>query len=113
MKLSELVESLGLDVKSWGDRDGEISGVVVGDLLSFIMAKGQPGWGWITIQSHVNVAAVAVLREMPLIIVASGRPVDEDLVARCAQEGVTLAYSPISAYGLSGKMYALGLTEGS
>lgn len=113
MKISELVEVLGLDVKASGNLDEELTGVVVGDLLSFIMAKGQPGWAWITIQSHVNVAAVAVLREMPLIIVASGRPVDDDLVARCSQEGVTLAYSPLSAYGLSGKIYGLGLTEGS
>lgn len=111
MKISELVEALGLEVKASGDMEGEISGVVVGDLLSFIMAKGQPGFAWITIQSHVNVAAVAVLRDMPLIVVASGRPVDDDLVARCSQERVTLAYSSMSAYTLSGKMYGLGLTE--
>lgn len=113
MKISELVDALGLEVKASGNLDDGISGVVVGDLLSFIMAKGQPGWAWITIQSHVNVAAVAVLRDMPLIVVASGRPVDDDLVSRCSQEGVTLAYSPMSAYVLSGKMYALGLTEAS
>ncbi len=113
MKLCELVETLDLKVVTWGDRNCEISGMVVGDMLSFVMAQGQPGWGWITIQSHVNVAAVAVLREMPLIIIASDRPLDDELVSRCASEGITLAVSPLSAYGLSGRLYGLGVSEGS
>lgn len=34
-------------------------------------------------QSHLNVAAVAVLKEIPMIIIASGREPAADLMARC------------------------------
>ncbi|EFC90627.1 conserved hypothetical protein [Dethiosulfovibrio peptidovorans DSM 11002] len=112
MKVEELVDKLGLTVLATGDLQADLSGMIVGDLLSFVMAKGQPGWGWITIHSHVNVAAVAVLRDIPLVIVAAGRPVDEDLVARCDAEGITLAKTEMSAYGLCGRIYGMGLVEG-
>lgn len=109
VNIGEVVEILGADVLFSGDQSREISGVVSGDLLSFIMAKGEADWAWITVQSHVNVAAVAVLKDMPLLVIAADRPVASDLIERCSKEGVTLIKSSLSSFEISGRLYREGL----
>ena len=38
------------------------------DLLSWVMAHGEEGMAWVTVQTHMNVIAVAVLSEMACVI---------------------------------------------
>ncbi len=109
MKISEVFRSLDLEIHVEGDLERALSGGVVGDLLSFVMKVASEGNGWITVQNHVNVAAVAVLKEIPFILLASGRAPSPELVDRCRQEGITLATSTLDAYPLCGKLYELGL----
>jgi len=109
LKISEVFRSLDLEIHVEGDLERALSGGVVGDLLSFVMKVASEGNGWITVQNHVNVAAVAVLKEIPFILLASGRAPSPELVDRCRQEGITLATSTLDAYPLCGKLYELGL----
>lgn len=113
MKISDITELLGPTVYSPGDQAGEIGGVITGDLLSFIMAEAREGWLWITIQVHLNVAAVAVLKDVPFILTASGRKPDKDLVERCLAEGVTLAGTDLSAFEAAGRLWEAGLGRSS
>jgi|LSQX01.2.fsa_nt_gb hypothetical protein len=109
MKVSEIAELLGLRLYSPGDPDREIGGVISGDLLSFIMAEAREGWMWITIQVHLNVAAVAVLKEVPFILAASGRKPEKELIERCIEEGITLAGTELSSFETAGKLWEAGL----
>jgi hypothetical protein len=109
MRISEITGRLGLTVYSPGDPAREIGGVISGDLLSFIMAEAREGWMWITIQVHLNVAAVAVLKEVPFILTASGRKPEKDLVDRCLAEGITLAGTGLSAFEAAGRLWEAGL----
>ena len=43
------------------------------DLLSWVMAKGEADSLWLTVQGHVNAAAVCLLRDMPAIVLTCGR----------------------------------------
>jgi hypothetical protein len=62
MKLEELARRLELEVRTAQRRlDAEVTGGYVSDLLSWVMAKAQPGNVWITIQAHSNIVAVASL----------------------------------------------------
>ncbi|MBL3540508.1 serine kinase [Aminivibrio sp.] len=108
MKISGITELLGLTVYSPGDPAREIGGVIIGDLLSFIMAEAREGWLWITIQVHLNVAAVAVLKEVPFVLIASGRKPEKDLVDRCLAEGITLAGTDMSAFEAAGRLWEAG-----
>jgi len=108
VKISEIVRQLDLKTYSAGDGEREISGVVSGDLLSFIMAEAREGWMWITVQVHLNVAAVAVLKDVPFVLIASGRQPEKDLVERCAAEGITLAGTPFSSYEAAGRLWETG-----
>ncbi|MDD3918062.1 MAG: serine kinase, partial [Synergistaceae bacterium] len=65
MKIRDVIEKTGATVLAPGDAERGLSGAISGDLLSFIMAEAKEGWLWITIQVHLNVAAVAVLKDVP------------------------------------------------
>ncbi len=109
MKISDIISLLALEVYVEGDEEREIKGVVTGDLLSFIMAEAMEDWLWITIQVHLNVAAVAVLKDVPFIIIASGRTPGDDLVERCRIEGISLSGAAPSAYETAGRLWEAGL----
>ena len=65
MKIKDLCEKLNADVQAAGDPERDVTKAAAGDLLSFIMGTVSEGSAWITIQAHLNVAAVAVLKDIP------------------------------------------------
>ncbi len=110
MKLAELVEKTGWKVLA-GDpaAAAEVTGVYCGDLLSWVMGNGEPGQAWITVQVHMNVVAVAMLREFSCLIVADGAEPAEETLARAAEEGLTVLGSDLPVYETAVKLYQAGL----
>jgi hypothetical protein len=109
MTIQELFAKLSVKVLCEGEPEREISRGVTGDLLSFIMGNAPESSAWVTILGHINVAAVAVLRGIPCIIVAAGKTPDPQMIFRCTQEGIALGVSEESAFSLCARMGALGL----
>jgi hypothetical protein len=93
-----------------GNSELSVRKAAVGDLLSFVMGSDADGAAWVTIQTHLNVAAVAVLKEIPIIIIASGREPSADLVERCRVEGIALATADSSIFDVCLTLGRLGLT---
>ncbi len=87
----------------------EVQGVFVGDLLSWVMGKGNPDEAWITVQAHLNAVAVAVLREFSCIIIAQDASLNPDFLAKANEEEVAVLHTPLSAYECCKKMVELGL----
>lgn len=79
------------------------------DLLSWVMAHGTAGTAWITVQTHMNVIAVATLHDMACVLIPEGAAVPEDVLAKADEEDIVVLSSPKSAYELCGLMYAAGL----
>jgi hypothetical protein len=104
-----IIEELGCKVFSTGDSEREVRRAAVGDLLSFVIGSDSDGAAWITIQTHLNVAAVAVLKDIPMIIVASGREPADDLIGRCEAENISLVSSEYSIFYLCVRLGQLGL----
>ncbi|EHM10228.1 serine kinase of the HPr protein, regulates carbohydrate metabolism [Thermanaerovibrio velox DSM 12556] len=109
MKVKDLANALMGTVYSQGNQNAEVLNGIVGDLLSHVMGTAPESAAWVTIQTHVNVAAVAVLKEMPMIILACGREPSPDLVDRCGKEGICLVSTPLSAFGACSLLGSLGL----
>jgi hypothetical protein len=78
------------------------------------MANATQGALWLTIQSHQNIVAVAVLKELAAIILVNGRLPDEETKVKAEDEGIPILLSPLPAYQLAGRLYELGIgrTEG-
>lgn len=111
MKIGELCKALNADVQVPGSPEREVTKVTAGDLLSFVMGTAPEGAVWVTIQAHLNVAAVAVLKDLPMIIIAAGRKAPQDLIDRCNSENICIASVEETLYGVCCKMASLGFEE--
>ncbi len=107
MKLSELVEKENLNLLTEEMEDRDLTGCYIGDLLSWVMGKAEPGNVWITIMSNVNIIAVATLTDVATILLAEGVIPEEDVIKKANAQGVTILSSKKTAYEL-----ALSLGEG-
>ncbi|MDR1915309.1 MAG: serine kinase [Synergistaceae bacterium] len=108
--LEEICSAIKAEVRAQGDSTRTVSRVAVGDLLSFVMGGDSDGAAWVTVQTHLNVAAVAVLKDIPIIIIASGRTPAQDLTARCANENIALVTSDLSIFDTCVALGDLGLS---
>ena len=109
MNIAEVCKALELDVVYSGDGAREVEGVIVGDLLSNILGESRENWIWVTIQVHLNVAAVAVLKELPMIILSSNRMPQEDMAEKCREENIALATTRLSSYEVCCRLCGLGI----
>jgi serine kinase of HPr protein (carbohydrate metabolism regulator) len=108
MKVSELIEKLGLTVFTGSEGlDREITGGYVSDLLSDVMGNGKEGNIWITLQNHMNVVAVASLKEMACIILVKGIVPESEIVEKAIEEEIPILGSKENTFELSGKIYQI------
>jgi len=109
MTVATIAKELSLELLAPGNPEAPVERGIVGDLLSHVMGNAPEKALWVTIQTHVNVAAVAVLREIPLVLLAGGREPAMDLLERCRKEGVALGVSPLSPFELCARLGRLGI----
>ena len=72
------------------DGDREVSGVYIGDLLSWVMGKANSGDAWITIMSNVNILAVASLTDCACVILSEGVTLSEEIIATAKEKGINV-----------------------
>lgn len=110
MKLSEIVEKLGMEVKAGGEKLGnEVKRGYVSDLLSDVMANTDEGDLWVTLQIHQNIVAVATLKGLAGIVLVNSRCPDNDTIEKANTEGIPIVVSPLSAFEVVGRLYKLGI----
>jgi len=111
MNLKEMVEKLGLEVKSGaGQMDREVRGGYASDLMSDVMANSRQGDIWVTLQIHQNIVAVASLRELAAIIIVQGRQPEKETVEKAEREGIPILGSPLHTFELVGRLYQMGIS---
>ena len=110
MRLSTIIEELDLEIIVGEDGLSiEPKGVYIGDLLSLVISKGKKDDIWITIQTHMNIIAVASLVELSAIIIAEEMEIDEDTILKAKEVKVPLLRSKNTAYELACKLSKIGL----
>ena len=110
MDLQEIVERLSLEVKTPElDLKRDVTGGYVSDLLSDVIGNTHQGNVWITLQIHLNIVAVATLKELSGIILVNNRKPDADTLKRAVAENIPIMTSSLPTFELVGRLYALGL----
>ncbi len=110
MELQKIIEGLALEVKTKShDFTKEVTGGYVSDLLSDVIANTKEGNVWVTLQTHINIVAVAALKELSGIILVNGKVPDEDTLKRADNEGIPIMVTTIPAFEVVGRLYTLGL----
>ncbi len=110
MKVSELTALIGAkNLTTEIAEDKEILCGYACDLLSWVMAHGEEGMAWVTVQTHMNVIAVASLAEMACVVLPEGITMDAEILAKANAEGLCVLSSPMTAYEICGKLFACGI----
>ncbi|MDO4548727.1 MAG: AraC family transcriptional regulator [Clostridia bacterium] len=110
MTISQIAELTGAMVKTTSvDLNREIDCGYSCDLLSWVMAHGARNMAWVTVQTHMNVIAVATLMDMSAVIAPEGINFPDDVIAKADEEGIALLQSSRTAYELCGLMFKAGI----
>lgn len=110
MTINELLPHIEGELLSPGaDQQRPVSCGYTCDLLSWVMAHGKKDMAWITVQTHLNVIAVASLAEMSCVILPDNVRMETVPLMKARQEGIAVITSGLSAYELCGRMTQLGI----
>ncbi len=112
MTLKDLMDKIGMRLLTKeAPLQREVTTGYSCDLLSWVLAHGQAGMAWITVQTHLNVIAVAMLMDMACVIIPEGIVLEEATLQKAEEEGVPVFASDKTAYALCGQMFALGVGQ--
>ena len=106
MTIYELSEKLGL-TKLSGDTDKEVASCYISDLLSRVLGGCQAGDIWITVQSSLNMVAVATMTEASCVILPEGLTAPDNVLEKANEEGLTIFSSEESAFSLAKRIAKL------
>ena len=111
MTLSEIVKELGLEVKSGETKlDIDIRRGYVSDLMSDVIANTKKGDLWITLQVHINIIAVASMKELAGIVLINSRQPEVATLEKAKSENIPVLVSKFPAFEVVGRLYSLGIT---
>ena len=109
MKVCELAKEIGAEYLNKADTEKVISSGFVCDLLSWAMAKGKSGMAWVTVQSHLNVIAIAALHDISCVVLPENINMEQSVIDKANEEGINILVSGLSAYEICGILYKNGV----
>ena len=107
MTIAEVAKQLNLKCYVPGETDQEVTGGYAGDLLSWVIGRAGAGAAWMTIMSNANVAAVALLADVSMIILTENVIPDDDLLEKAKTQELGLYSSNLGTYELSWRLHQL------
>jgi Ni/Fe-hydrogenase subunit HybB-like protein len=107
LTVSAIAEKLGLKVVVKGDLSQIVSGCYISDLLSDVMAHSKDHELWITLQTHPNIVAVAVIKGISALLLTNGRNPEPATIKKAEAEKVTIMMSAHTTFELAGLLYSM------
>ena len=109
MNVRELASLLNATIATEGESSAQVTCGYACDLLSWVLAHGEKGMAWATVQTHINVVAIAVLMDMSCIILLEGNQLEPDSLAKAREEGLAVLNTRKTAYEVCGLMMGMGI----
>ncbi|NMB96927.1 MAG: AraC family transcriptional regulator [Clostridiaceae bacterium] len=99
MNVKEFAEKLDMVILT-GEKglQGEISKVYACDLLSWVMSHATKNDAWVTVLTHVNIVAVAVLLEIPCIILPEDIDIEEITLKKAMENDIAILKTHMDTY---------------
>lgn len=89
--------------------DQEVTCGYASDLLSNVMGKAPEKAVWVTMQTHVNIVAVASLIGIYGVIIAGGQQPAPETLAKAGEENIPVFSTDLPAFEIVGRLYQLGI----
>jgi hypothetical protein len=110
LSLKEITERLKMEVvSSIRLLNRPVEGGYATDLLSCAIKGAKKDYVWVTLQSHLNIVAVASLLGLSAIIITEGSRPDPETLDRAEKEGVVLIVTPKTTFSTVAELATLGL----
>ena len=109
MNTNELCEKLNLKLLTKEGVNKEITDGCVCDLLSWVMARGEENMAWVTVQTHLNVVAVACLHDFACVIIPEDIEVPQTTIDKANEEDIIIFGSEKTSYKICSLMSDLGI----
>ncbi|MBS7262121.1 MAG: AraC family transcriptional regulator [Eubacteriales bacterium] len=110
MTVEELALAVGGEILTAPENAGRtIGSAMTCDLLSWVMARGKADMAWVTVQTNINVVAVAALHDMACVVIPEGMRPDAPVTEKAAEEGVVLIRTDASAYSVCCTLHTGGV----
>ncbi|MDW7667783.1 MAG: serine kinase [Bacillota bacterium] len=107
MNIKDMIEKLELMEATNLSNDIDFENVYIGDLLSVVMSSAKENSIWITIQTHLNIVAVADLIDIAGIIIVEDMTVDNDTIEKANELEIPILTTDKSAYEIACGIYKL------
>ena len=101
MTVCELSKIDSIEAVTLCSGEREITGVYIGDLLSWVMGRASEGDAWITIMSNINIIAVASLADTSCIILAEDVELENDIIETAKSKGINILRTSKSIYEIA------------
>lgn len=99
MKVSELASACGFEFINKPEADDrEVGGAYCCDLLSWVIGRAEETDALITVMSNPNVIAVAVMADLPCVILSEGVRPDVKALEKAKENDVAILSSAIPTY---------------
>jgi len=103
MMTKDVIDNLGLKPLSKFEHR-QVTGVIVSDMLSDVMAGAKSGNLWVTVQTHKNIIPAANLVDVSAIIVTNGKTVPSDTIELADRHAVAVLGTGLTTFELVGKL---------
>ncbi len=111
MKLKEFAEQLGWELRTpMVPMETEVKTGYASDLLSDVLANSIEGDLWVTRQTHLNIVAIAVMRDLSGILLVNGAEPDPDTVEKAVEKKVPILQTSLPTFEAVGRLYQLGVS---
>ena len=104
MNQNELAKKISLTPLNNIEQKKDVTGCYIGDLLSFVMGRANPGDLWITVMNNINIIAVAVMADVSCIVLCEDVNIEQSIIDRATEKEIMVYKSPLTAYELSKKI---------
>ena len=98
MTVEQLVKECGFTPLHIADATRQVSGAYACDLLSWVIGRAEEGAALVTVMTNVNVIAVAVMAELPCVILTEGVRPDEIALQRARDQEISVLVSDQPTY---------------
>ncbi|MBN1559996.1 serine kinase [candidate division KSB1 bacterium] len=112
MRVKEIVNSLNLQVFSGEENlEKEVTGGIISDILSDVMAQASKGLLWVTNQTHENVIAIVFFKGLAGVILPGGLQLDDEAATKAMEKKLPVLLTNLSAFEIVGKLYEIGIRK--
>jgi len=110
MKVSDLLKDNNFKLLTAADTaDNDFEGAYCGDLLSWVMGNGKQGSIWLTVLTHMNIIAVASLREFKAVCICEGSKIIPEVLNKANEEKIAVIETNLPIFEVTKILVEKGL----